>query len=165
MKERKPAVITLRVVAHRSGLNRHYRLNPRQWRTAIVLGAGLVPLVLAWGVFGILRDLAPASFGAQAGARPAAVVRAEVASLARDTSAGLSVMAVELGALNANAVRLARLERQLVRTAGISLARAHPGGVRLHTLPVASRGRSRLITELRLLAQRLAPAAHKPRVL
>ncbi len=165
MKERKPANVTLRIVGHRSRLNRQWRLSPRQWRTAIGVGAGVVPLLLAFGVYGFLQVVMPRSLGDGMGVPRAAAARAEVVSLARDTAAGLDAMAFELGALNANAVRLARLERRLVQSTGIPLARAHRGGVRLRAVPVSSSHSSHLIAKLDALAQRLAPAAHKHRAL
>ncbi len=165
VKERKPANVTLRIVGHRSRLNRQWRLSPRQWRIAIGVGAGVVPLLLAFGVYGFLQVVIPHSLGDGMGVPPAAAAHAEVVSLARDTAAGLDAMAFELGALNANAVRLARLERRLVQSTGIPLVRARMGGVRLRAVPVSSSNSSRLIAKLDALAQRLAPAAHKHRAL
>jgi hypothetical protein len=165
VKERKPANVTLRIVGHRSRLNRQWRLSPRQWQIAIGVGVGVIPLLLAFGVYGLLRTVAPDSFGGGTGVAPVAAAHAEVASLARDTTAGLDVIAIELGALNANAVQLARLERQLVHSTGISLARAHTGALAMRALPVSSPDSSRLITKLHALAQRLAPAAHRRRAL
>ncbi len=165
MKERKPANVTLRIVGHRSRLNRQWRLSPRQWRIAIGVGAGVIPLLLAFGVYGLLRVFVPDSMGEGPGVAPIAAAHAEVTSLARDTAAGLDVVAIELGALNANAVRLARLERRLVHSTGIALARARAHSVPMRALPVSSPDSSRLITKLHVLAQRLAPATHKRRAL
>lgn len=165
MKDHKPAHVTLRIVGHRSRLNRQWRLSPRQWRIAIGVGAGVIPLLLACGVYGLLQGLAPDVFTGGRGAVPDAAVHAEVSTLARDTAAGLDVMAIELGALNANAVQLARRERQLVHSAGISLSRARAAPLPMHALPVSSQDSSRLITKLHALAQRLAKPRHAPRAL
>ncbi len=165
MKERKSADVTLRIVGHRSRVNRQWRLGPRQWRIAIGVGGGVIPLLLAFGVYGLLRLFVPDSIGSGVGVAPIAAAHAEVASLARDTAAGLDVMAIELGALNANAVRLARLERRLAHSTGIALPRAQMRSAPMRTVPVSSPDSSRLITKLRVLAHRLAPAASKRRAL
>ena len=165
MKERKSANVTLRIVGHRSRLNRQWRLGPRQWRIAIGVGGGVIPLLLAFGVYGLLRLFVPDPIGGGVGVAPIAAAHAEVTSLARDTAAGLDVMAIELGALNANAVRLARLERRLVHSTGIALPRAHMRPAPMRALPVSSPDSSRLITKLRVLAHRLAPVASKRRAL
>ena len=77
VKERKPANVTLRIVGHRSRLNRQWRLSPRQWRTAIGVGAGVVPLLLAFGVYGFLQVVIPHSLGDGMGVPPAAAAHAD----------------------------------------------------------------------------------------
>ncbi|MHB1512687.1 MAG: hypothetical protein ACYCTF_01015 [Acidiferrobacter sp.] len=165
MKADKPANVTLRIVGHRSRLNRHWRLSARQWQVAIGVCVGVVPLLLAFGVYGLLAALVPAVQGPGRSAGAAIVAHAELASITRNTAAGLDVMGSELGALHSDAVRLALLERRLVQSAGLPLGAALHPHARLRTMPVSSAKRPRRISKLRALAQELSLPARKRRTL
>ncbi len=162
MKADKPANVTLRIVGHRSRLNRHWRLSVRQWRVAIGICVGVIPLLLAYGVYGLLGVLVPAS---RAPSQAAGAARVELASITRNTAAGLDIMGFELGALNRDAARLALVERRLVRSAGLPLSAAYHAHARLDTMPVSSTKRPRRISKLRALAQELSLPIRKRRTL
>lgn len=157
MKTEKPANVTLRIVGHRSRLNRHWRLSARQWRLVVGICVGVVPLLLACGVYGLLGALVPASQGPGHAARGATMVREELTSITRNTAAGLDVMGFELGALKGDATRIALLERRLGQSAGLPLGAARRPRARLRPVPVSSAGRSHLMSKLHALAQELAP--------
>ena len=160
MKVDKPANVMLRVVGHRSRLNRHWRLSGRQWRVAVGFCGGVVPLLLAFGVYGLLGALIPSVRSPGQAAHRAVVVRGELASITRDTVAGLDVMGFELGALNSDAARLALLEQRLGRQAGVPVGFVHRRPAQAHIMPVSSPDRSHLMSKLRALAQELSPASH-----
>ena len=89
----------------------------------------------------------------------AEVVRGELASITRNTVAGLDVMGFELGALNSDAARLALLEQRLGQQAGLPLSFVHRRPARARIVPVSSPTRSHLMSKLRALAQELSPAS------
>ncbi len=161
MKESKPTHVMLRVVGHRSRLNRHWRFTARQWRVAIGVSAGVIPLLLALGVYGLLGTIVPRPGDPAQGVRAAAAMRAQVTALTRSTAAGLDVMAMELGVLNTDAGRLAFLEHRLVRATGVAFGRtdSRSGPARFRAVPVSSPDSSRLMARLHALAQRFTPTS------
>ena len=150
MKVERPAHFSVRVVAHRRPWNRSFRLTPRQWKLGAALIGGVIPLLMAVGVYGALARLfAP-------GSRPLAhrtevrVLRNEVALVTRNTSAGLDAMGFELGALNSEAQRLTALQDRLMRSAGVHIRLARP------PVPLAPPGKeTHLMASLRTLSRQL----------
>lgn len=156
VRTEKPANVTLRIVGHRSRLNRHWRLSVRQWRLVVGMCVGVVPLLLAFGVYGLLGALVPASRGAGHAAQRATMVREELASITRNTAAGLDIMGFELGALKGDATRLALLERRLGQSAGLPIDAVRRPRARLRPVPVSSPRHTHLMSKLHALAQELA---------
>ncbi len=154
MKDKRSSPISIRLVGRRHHWNWHWRFTPRQWQILVGVFAGVVPLLLAAGVYGVLGRVVPAS-GLIASHRPG-FLRSEVAALTRNTAAGIAAMGFELGALNADAAHLARVKQRLVTSTGVALNASRRGAPATPMMPVASRNSSHLIAKLRALADRLS---------
>ncbi len=126
MKAERPAHLSVLVVGHRHPWNRSFRLTPKQWKLGAALIGGVIPLLLAVGVYGALARLLAPDSHPLARATEARALRNEVALVTRNTSAGLDAMGLELGALNSEAVRLTVLQERLMRSAGIHLRLVRP---------------------------------------
>ncbi|HUW99081.1 MAG TPA: hypothetical protein VMV40_09635 [Acidiferrobacter sp.] len=129
MKVIQPANWNVLIVGHRRPWKRQIRLTARQWRFGIGIVVGLVPLIIAVGVYGLCGRIFP-HYSPVAGQNAAEVsaLRGKVALLTQNTEVGLDAMAIQLGALNADAMRLTALRNRLVRSAGIheALFRSEP---------------------------------------
>lgn len=122
MKAVRPANLSVLIVGHRRPWNRHIRLTPKQWKLGVGIIAGVVPLFMAVGFYSLFGHIfTPHSQGVR-GAIEVRALRGEVALLTENTAAGLNAMALQLGALNADAMRLTALRNRLVRSAGIHVA-------------------------------------------
>ncbi|MHB8254684.1 MAG: hypothetical protein ACYDEV_13530 [Acidiferrobacter sp.] len=156
MKEVRPVNLSVLIVGHRRPWNRHIRLTPRQWKLGMGIVAGVIPLLMTVGVYSMLGHVFvthPQRVRIAAAAENR-VLRSEVAVLTHDTAAGLDAMALQLGALNADASRLTALRDRLVRSAGIHFTLSH---VRLHpwVQPVAVKTTPHLMSALHALSQKL----------
>lgn len=154
LKETRFDNLSIRIVGHRRPWNLHFRLTARQWKVGLGVIAGVLPLLLAVGVYGVLGQVTGRSQAASGTLAAASGLRREVVSLTQTTTAGLDAMALQLGVLNSDAARLTALRNRLVRAAGIhaGIFTAKPS---FRAEPVSAKGGPRLMGGLQALSRQL----------
>ena len=121
-KEARPTNLSVLIVGHRRPWNRHIRLTQKQWKLGVGIIAGVIPLLMAVGVYSMLGCIFTTESQSANRLREIRALRTEVALLTQNTATGLNAMGLQLGALNADAMRLTALRDRLVRSAGIHVA-------------------------------------------
>lgn len=150
MKAERPSHLSVLIVGHRRPWNRSFRLTPKQWKLGAAIIGGVIPLLMAVGVYSALGRLYAPQPQALTRGTEAQALRNEVALVTRNTAAGLDAMGLELGALNSEAGRLTALQDRLMRSAGVHIQLTHP------PLPaVRPRRGAHLMASLHILARQL----------
>lgn len=144
------------VVGRRRPIKLQVGFSQRQWRVALVVMVGVVPLlltVLSYRLFADVVGVPTTGVGNIPGSLH--VLRQQVVALRSNTAAGLDAMGRELTVLDANAVQLSVLRDRLVRVAGLDVSQFRVKNV-VQTSPTSSMNRPRLMLSLHKLVAKLS---------